>query len=550
MPAYNPKTANLEATLPEDVPLPCDDVTHWRRVLNALEIKITNRAELEKRISAISDQSIKLNGLQAAYELAGMTEEHFFTETLPYIIEATKALQRLKELTAENGLKFFKQSSASFFQERVIDRELGISLMANMFFCTFHDGFGKLKGFEQRVLQLPSFSLLHTQTAPQEVAKLRMFLNYFERARTSGQPGQVLAATHKGKITIERIAQSRGSGWFKDSEITKKKLMLAEVTQMGMGFEDDLAQRFIAQADFANMFIGGGVLSGGCVQEEIRFSISPENCLAMLVSPCMLDTEAIQIRGAEQFSKYSGYAFGLQYDGDHLDKTPRDDFDGTVKVAILAMDAIDFRGCDTSFKAQLATDLLERDLRKCYAAFQQTSDRDGLNTKQIATGNWGSGAFGGSPHLKAVIQWAASSARGRQLKYYPFNLGFGGDFKQLSQQAVENEWTVKDLIDVLFGMLHDFRNWGNFQKFDNAKVFFAYIEEAITSNRRRAKKVEKCGSIPEEGTNGYEEHLIHAVGSLDPQLEKIRELEREIETLKEQLSYPSSSTNRPRFRTV
>ena len=36
----------------------------------------------------------------------------------------------------------------------------------------------------------------------------------------------------------------------------------------------------LLHADFANMFLGGGVFSGGCVQEEIRFAICPENCVA------------------------------------------------------------------------------------------------------------------------------------------------------------------------------------------------------------------------------------------------------------------------------
>jgi hypothetical protein len=34
--------------------------------------------------------------------------------------------------------------------------------------------------------------------------------------------------------------------------------------------------------DFANCFIGGGVLSGGCVQEEILFAICPELTVALL----------------------------------------------------------------------------------------------------------------------------------------------------------------------------------------------------------------------------------------------------------------------------
>ena len=33
--------------------------------------------------------------------------------------------------------------------------------------------------------------------------------------------------------------------------------------------------------DFANMFIGGGVLEGGCVQEEILFAVHPEAIVAM-----------------------------------------------------------------------------------------------------------------------------------------------------------------------------------------------------------------------------------------------------------------------------
>lgn len=57
-------------------------------------------------------------------------------------------------------------------------------------------------------------------------------------------------------------------------------------------------------ADFANMYLGGGVLSGGCVQEEIRFAICPELLIGVLLCPVMSEAEAIQIVGAEQFSAY------------------------------------------------------------------------------------------------------------------------------------------------------------------------------------------------------------------------------------------------------
>lgn len=45
--------------------------------------------------------------------------------------------------------------------------------------------------------------------------------------------------------------------------------------------------------DFANEYIGGGVLSFGNVQEEIMFSIKPECLVSIIICEKMLDNEAI-----------------------------------------------------------------------------------------------------------------------------------------------------------------------------------------------------------------------------------------------------------------
>jgi len=68
------------------------------------------------------------------------------------------------------------------------------------------------------------------------------------------------------------------------------------------------------QADFANMHLGGGVLIGGNVQEEIRFGLaSPELLVGMLVShENMAHNEAIILTGTELVSRYKGY-------GGHVD---------------------------------------------------------------------------------------------------------------------------------------------------------------------------------------------------------------------------------------
>lgn len=77
------------------------------------------------------------------------------------------------------------------------------------------------------------------------------------------------------------------------------------------------------QVDFANKYIGGGVLNHGCVQEEIRFVICPELLVSLLFSERMGSNEAILIRGAERFSSYTGYASSFEWLEDYVDDTAR-----------------------------------------------------------------------------------------------------------------------------------------------------------------------------------------------------------------------------------
>jgi poly(ADP-ribose) glycohydrolase len=159
------------------------------------------------------------------------------------------------------------------------------------------------------------------------------------------------------------------------------------------------------QADFANAFLGGGVFHGGCVQEEIRFSVCPELCLGMLVSPRMQDHEAVLLRGAARLAESSGYAHTLRYVG------PRDTWDDRPDVAVLAVDALHFRrrGAPMQWKPEACL----REMEKLRAGF-------GDDCGTFATGNWGCGAFGGDPRLKSLLQWIAASASGWNIRYFTF----------------------------------------------------------------------------------------------------------------------------------
>lgn len=59
------------------------------------------------------------------------------------------------------------------------------------------------------------------------------------------------------------------------------------------------------QVDFANKYMGGGVLGMGAVQEEIRFLICPEMIVTRLFTECLEKNESLIMKG-EILSKNDG----------------------------------------------------------------------------------------------------------------------------------------------------------------------------------------------------------------------------------------------------
>jgi poly(ADP-ribose) glycohydrolase len=443
--------------LPDVMPLPCDDLDHWKRIESCLRRgpAIDSVKDLQERVAEYSNSKV-WTGLTAALSSDGMVNpdstgrtchQLFFEKTLPCIVQLALALPEARRHLPEGTLPILRQGKRAQLR---LQRRVGASLLANMFLCTFDRIYSNLPGSE--ALNSPSFAALHSATdSPQEVAKLRMFVNFFERlALMGGVPGSI----PEGEIVIDRIVGVAlgESDWL----ASDKPLLTMEMAPMFQGFE---SAPEIAHADFANMYIGGGVLGGGCVQEEIRFAICPELCLSMLVCPCMREDEAIQILGGEQFSAYTGYAFSLGYGGDHADPAERAK-DGTVLVSILAMDALDLRGGDASVQAQLAASNLLRDLNKSLAAFTPIDAESLKRFNMVATGNWGCGAFQGCPELKALLQWASASQCGRKIRYFPFEQTFGDELEELVKKATTRGITVGSLLSTIW----------SFQSSDNLSV--------------------------------------------------------------------------------
>ena len=66
------------------------------------------------------------------------------------------------------------------------------------------------------------------------------------------------------------------------------------------------------QADFANRRIGGDVLGLGCAQEEIRFVLSPECLVSVLVCDPMDDKEAILVVSNDPRSRFGFRVYCLR----------------------------------------------------------------------------------------------------------------------------------------------------------------------------------------------------------------------------------------------
>eukprot|EP00931_Biecheleriopsis_adriatica_P095530 TRINITY_DN69126_c0_g1_i1.p1 TRINITY_DN69126_c0_g1~~TRINITY_DN69126_c0_g1_i1.p1 ORF type:complete len:458 (+),score=122.28 TRINITY_DN69126_c0_g1_i1:52-1425(+) len=371
-------------------------------------------------------------GLKAMFQQYPGSDDNFFSAVLPFIIDSAAKLKTL--LGEKDDLKRLVQGKTDSL---IMPRELVLSLLANMFLCT------PMKEKRSKAMPHASFEILLTldDNAKQEIAKLRMFVHYFERAMKSPPKGE-LRIYRMVRDSLDKKEQARA--W----EASEKPLLELDMAEMNVGFEDEKGLGCL-HADFANMFLGGGVITGGCVQEEIRFATCPELCAAMLVCPCMLENEAITIIGGEQFCKYEGYARSLRFGGDHEDANARAE-DGTVLVAITAMDAFDFRGEeDRSVKTQLGETLLLRELEKAAAAFAPVDEEQLKQWNIIATGNWGCGAFGGSIPVKALVQWLAASEGGRRLCYFPFDSQVGPELQELSKALVGAKATVGQVFTAL-----------------------------------------------------------------------------------------------------
>ena len=107
-------------------------------------------------------------------------------------------------------------------------------------------------------------------------------------------------------IVLHRSAISPNSSLRRADTWAKMELPLCPVVISRGSLDPRISEGHVV-VDFANKVIGGGVLSGGNVQEEIMFSKHPEAIVTCLLCEQMYKTESIMIYGVRCFSECEGY---------------------------------------------------------------------------------------------------------------------------------------------------------------------------------------------------------------------------------------------------
>ena len=405
-------------------------VNRWPLIESALKRPILNSFDLEKCILSYNSRYAgkwNFNSLHALFRTLSKPDiDIFFKKTLPGMVEMALNLQNI----VTHAVPLLKRQQSYSI---TMSQYQAACLLVHAFFCTYPRRNTVQRASEYANYPSIHFNLLYSGPKSREnrikIEKLKCLIHYFNK---------VIANPPTGTITFQRQCITDLPAWDKCDNITFTKLHVAAKGTI----EDD--GHGMIQADFANKFLGGGVLNKGCVQEEIRFLICPELILTRLFTEVLDANECLIITGAERYSSYTGYADSFAWSGDYFDSTICDNW-GRKQTQIFAIDALVFNDYASQFKPGV----LRRELNKLYVAFS-TNLTGASGNMAVATGNWGCGAFGGDCYLKALLQLMAAALSKRDVVYFTFgDRNLAKNIALIHQLFIEQDLDVSTLWSLL-----------------------------------------------------------------------------------------------------
>jgi len=405
-----------------------------------------------------TDRSL-LNNLKLYEKKYPEEANAFFKNTLPYIIE--QALNLPQYLTKPIPLlgRYMNMSIT-------INRLQAVSLLANQFLCIFTNENSKI----YHTPECSFLGVLSYANSPidSSVEKIRCVIHYFDKMKKRN-----IDTLKSELITYQRVS-------LKDNDIPdwmNSKMNLCDVIiDKGMYIEDC---ENMLQVDFANSYLGGGVLRAGCVQEEIRFTINPELFISMIFTERLDHLETAFIMGTERISKFKGYGRTFKYDGDHNDDYINYDKWNRKSTEIVALDATRYAPKVRRY-IQFSTKDTLREMSKLYVGFKENEMSELKKGSYIATGNWGCGAYNGDLELKSLLQIIVASVAERNIFYCPFDKV---EFANRLGQVISHLKNHRITTDVLYKIIRTYNNEIVFTQVNQNKeptiTLFDYIFDKV-----------------------------------------------------------------------
>ncbi|XP_059481320.1 poly(ADP-ribose) glycohydrolase-like [Neocloeon triangulifer] len=349
--------------------------------------KLERGADLENFIKrqTVSHKTKKLGNMNVLvntldYQLDVAEKHIFFTQVFPQVVNVARFITSGPLC----GLldKFNTQTS-----ELQLTRMEVACILSNAFLCTFPD---------TSEINFTELYSCRNGNDRSRVEMIKCIITYFNSIFVNFDQTFFQETVTFKKSTIENAPDWFGS---------EKPIIPFSIVPKG-----SISQAYnMAQVNFANKCIGGGVLEGLCLREEIWFITCPELIASKLFVKEMADNEAIIVEGVLQYADFDGtdaQSFTC--------KGPKSKDSIRGPHTVISMDALNFSSGCPNVTEQFAKKNVDRELNKAYAGFSGTK----LGT--IATGNWGSGCYMGNTILKAKIQMIAASEAKKALFYYSF----------------------------------------------------------------------------------------------------------------------------------
>ncbi|KAJ4462960.1 putative poly glycohydrolase [Paratrimastix pyriformis] len=398
----------------------------WDRIVQALSAPLTTLQSLQDAIVTIRGivhpQNPRVNDLSLRSYLSTPAYAQWCLEVLPFV---QQSFLRLPTLFPEGTIPILSQGTDRTLEFTKIQC---CALLSMMFF----EAVPFWGGDSDRMPPFDDFSHLHAGCCP---AFLESIFLYFQRMSKPAEQARL----QNEKVTIHRrvLPTAETPTW---GELTTP-LAPAHFSP-SLRIQPDGA----VEADFANRYIGGGVLQGGCVQEEIMFGMSPECLVSLLVCEYMLPNEVITLRGPELVGLCEGYGRKVRCTGE-APVAPGTDWSRRLIVAMDALECYQYPA-----QHQYTPSLMDRELTKAYLAFAHDPTCAAIDPpdRPLTTGHWGCGAFGGHKPLKALLQVMAASQARRALQYSTFGEEpFAQALQAVVDALIEQHWTVGRLYAAI-----------------------------------------------------------------------------------------------------